>query len=234
MFLKLSKKRILAILIIGFVLTLSTGTLLYGVQRPYNLYIRLKSISWPPCRYTQGNTSEYIYTNFGFDLTFEIWNPSNREYVFGTGNSNLLDPQMKIELEENYPVSSGYGFWIFITIHVIKPGLTERPGSMGILVRNYNDTLPPAGKYIIWAGIIDSAHLYSTPRFSYKSYETVLYDHYNDSEIDYGFTPSSWGKILPSYRKTALFLLWSLAGGDLIVLFHFYWISMRQKDKKLR
>ena len=51
--------------------------------------------------------------------------------MFGTGNSNLLDPQMKIELEENYPVSSGYGFWISITIHVIKTGLTERPGSMG-------------------------------------------------------------------------------------------------------
>lgn len=102
MFLELSKKRILTILIICFLLSLSTGTLLYDVHKPHNLYIHLKSISWPPDRYTLGNTSEYIYTSFGFDLTFEIWNPSNREYVFATGGSNLLDPQMKIELEENY------------------------------------------------------------------------------------------------------------------------------------
>lgn len=234
MFLELSKKRILAILIIGFVLTLSAGTLLYGIQRPYNLYIRLKSISWPPALVIQGNTSESIYTEFGFALSFEIWNPSKREYVFTTGGSNLLDPQMKIELEENYPVRADYVFWMIITTHVIESGITERPGSIGFVVWNYNDTLPPAGKYTIWAGIIDDAYLYSTPRFSYKSYETVLYDHYNDSEIDYGFTPSSWGKILPSYRKTAPSLLWSLAGGDLLVLFHFYWINIRQKEKKLR
>ncbi len=228
---KLSQKKIVCLLVIAFLLTLGSGTLIFIFNHPYDLYIRLTDITWPPDRFIQGETMVgEIYVSYGVDLTFEIWNPSKKTLVYNTSNSNLLDPQIEIILKEYYPISSGYVFWIHLTTHEIKPGITERFGGMGISVRDYNATIPPAGTYTVWAGIVDSI---SGEPPSIISYKTVIHHEYNESIIDYEQTPEKWGKINPFYRKLMPIILWTLSGGELVTIVIIYMIKREKKNWKL-
>ncbi len=228
MVLKLSQKQVVSLLVIGFLLTLGSGTLTFIFNHPYDLYIRLTDVIWPPERFLQGETIlGEIYVSYAVDLTFEIWNPSKKTLVYTTPNSNLLDPQMEIRLEEDYYISSGYSFGIFISTHEIKPGITYRIGAIGIYVEGYNATIPPAGTYTIMTGIVDSI---SGEPPSIISYQTVIHHEYNESIIDYEQTPEKWGEINPFYRKIAPIILWALSGGEIAVIVYIY---LRKRKKKI-
>jgi len=227
---KLPSRYFFLILFICSVLTLGGGTIIYKVNKPFDLYIKLTEITWPPEYFRQWETilgEKYI--SYGVDFTFEIWNPSKKTLVYSTGNSNLLDPQIEIELEENYYISSGYIFRIELTTHEIKPGITERFGGMGITVRDYNATIPPAGTYTVWAGIVDDDFISGEPPFPVRSYKTIIYHDNNDNKIENENTPKKWGEIIPFYRKLGPSLLWTLAGGELIAIVYFYRTIHRKK-----
>ena len=147
MIFRIPSKPIIIVLLLCFAGTSVIGLVftVFGAHTEhYNLYIRLIDISWPP-------TSEEIiqsdtYVGYGVPMVFELWNPTKKTYTFTTPNSNLLDPQMKIELDEDYPYLAGYLFWIIITTHEIEPGITVREAAMSIHIDNYNNSIPPSGK----------------------------------------------------------------------------------------
>ncbi len=221
--LKLSQKQILCILVLGFLLTFGSGTLTFIFCKPYDLYIRLSEIAWPP------PLDEIVQSEdratFGVPMTFEIWNPSKKPYIYTTPNMNLLDLQMEIELEENYTAGAYYLFWIFVTEHTIKPGITERRAIMMVYIEKYNATIPPSGEYEVWAAIDGN------PPFSFKSYKATILHEINDYEINFESTPVSWGKTNPLYRKIAPIILWTLSGGELVTITIIYMI--KRKKKKL-
>lgn len=226
---KLSQKQVVSLLVIGFLLTLGSGTLTFIFNHPYDLYIRLTKITWPPDRFLQGETIlGEIYVSYSVDLTFEIWNPSKKTLVYNTPNSNLLDPRMEIKLNEDYYVSSGYSFGIFIMTHEINPGITERFGGMSIFVQGYNATIPPAGTYTVTTGIVDD--ISGEFPSSVKSYKAVIHQEYNESIIDYEQTPEKWGKINPFYRKLTPIILWVFSGGEIAAIGYIY-LRNRKKGK---
>ncbi|MCG3224196.1 MAG: hypothetical protein H7647_06995 [Candidatus Heimdallarchaeota archaeon] len=219
---KLSQKKIVCLLVIAFLLTLGSGTLIFIFNHPYDLYIRLTDITWPPPldEIVQGENR----VTFGVPMTFEIWNPSKKPYTYTTPNMNLLDPQMGIELEENYTAGAYYLFWIFITEHTIKSGISERIAIMMVYIEKYNATIPPSGEYEVWAAIDGN------PPFSFKSYKTTILHEINDHETNFENTPIGWGKTDPLYRKITPTILWTLTGGELVTITIIYVIK-RKKNK---
>jgi hypothetical protein len=220
--LKLSQKQILCILALGFLLTLGSGTLTFIFCKPYDLYIRLTDITWPPPPGTILQSD--IDAVYGVPMTIEIWNPSNETLYHTTPNMNLVDPQMEITLEEDYPVWADYTFVILFTNHTIEPGITELRGIIDIVVQNYNASIPPAGKYVVWSGI-DGYH-----QFDVISYKTTIFHEITDYEISFECTPTSWGKINPFYRKLTPIILWALSGGEIAAIGHIY-LRNRKKRK---
>ena len=224
---KVSYKQITIMLLIGFFITSVSGSLVSIFDnKPYDLYIRITEITWPP-------PSEYILqseTEVGYDipLVCEIWNPSETTYVHHTPNRNLVDPQMEIKLKENYPAEAGYIFWIFSTTHEIKPGITERKAIIAINIKNYNDSTPPIGTYTTWVGIVGESELYGEPPFTYKSYKTVIKQNRFGSTINSEATPWNWGQITSFKYRLATILLWTFSGGELIAIVYL-WRKSRKK-----
>ena len=221
---KLSQKQVVSLLVIGFLLTLGSGTLTFIFNQPYDLYIRLTDITWPPPPETILQSD--IDVVYGVPMTIEIWNPSNETFYHTTPNMNLVDPQMEITLEEDYPVWADYTFVILFTNHTIEPGITELRGIIDIVVQNYNASIPPVGKYVIWSGIDGD------PPFSFKSYKTTILHEITDYETNFENTPIGWGKTDPLYRKIAPIILWTLSGGELVTITIIYIIKIIKREEK--
>ncbi len=222
MYLKLSKKQVMCLCLIGILLTLGSGMLTFIFCKPYDLYIRLTDITWPPPPETILQSD--IDVVYGVPMTIEIWNPSINSYVYTTPNRNLVDPQMEITLEENYTIWADYIFWIFITTHKIPPGITERSAIIDIVVQNYNASIPPAGKYVVRSGIAGYHH------FNVTSYKITISHEITEHEINFDSTPTSWGKINPFYGKSVSIILWILSGGELVAIVYTY-LRNRKKGK---
>ena len=225
---KVFYKQITFILLLGFFITSGSGTLTSVFDnKPFDLYIRITEITWPP-------PSEYTLqseTEAGYDiiLVCEIWNPSKITYIHHTPNLNLIDPQMEIELKEDYPIWADYTFWIFLTTHEIRPGVTEKKAIIDITVRNYNDSSPPTGTYTVWGGIVGNHELYGDPPFTCKAYKTIIKHNRFRSKISYEAAPWNWGKNTSfKYRLVTIFL-WAFSGGELIAVV-FFW----RKNKKVK
>ncbi len=229
---KVSSKQIMITLILCLIVTSVTGlvfSLIEPYDEPYNLYIRLTDISWPP---SPDHTSQKeTYVTYGVPMVFELWNPSNKTYVHSTPHSNLLDPQMKIKLDENYTFDAGYMFWIHLSTHEIRPGVTVKEAIMSVQINVYNESIPPSGNYTVWAGIVGDPELYGIPPFNYTFYKTVIYQDYNDSIIEYAPVPENWGAIFPSYWKHLPTLLWSFSGVELTAIVY---LLIRNYKKKTR
>ncbi|MHA1199064.1 MAG: hypothetical protein ACTSQF_06915 [Candidatus Heimdallarchaeaceae archaeon] len=213
---KVSYRQIFATLIICFIATSVTGlifTVIETYDKPFDIYVRLTDISWPPSPDLISQKETRV--TYGVPMVFEIWNPSKKTYEHTTGNMNLLDPQMKLILEEGYTYVAGYIFWIFITTHEIKPGITVREAYISVQINVYNDTAPPSGNYTVWAGIDGEPEINGDPPFTFKSYKTVIYQEYNSSTIEYAPVPDNWGTIYPSFLPI---LLWSFSGVELMAI----------------
>ncbi|MHA1202178.1 MAG: hypothetical protein ACTSQ4_06635, partial [Candidatus Heimdallarchaeaceae archaeon] len=129
-----------------------------------------------------------------------------------------------IELEENYTTGAYYLFWIFITEHTIKPGISERRAIIMLYVEKYNATIPPSGEYEVWAAIDGDSP------FSFKSYKTTILHEIADYETNFENTPIGWGKTDPLYRKIAPIILWTLSGGELVTITIIYIIKREEKE----
>ncbi|NPD88905.1 MAG: hypothetical protein HGN29_09270 [Asgard group archaeon] len=219
--LRLSNKQVVIILLLVFFTTLSSGILTSVFDnKPFDLYIRIKEITWPPpSEFTLMSDVEVV---FWVPMVCEIWNPSDTTYIHHTGNANLVDPQMKIKLKKDYPASAGYIFWIYLTKHEIKPGLTEIQAGLDVTINFYNASTPPIGTYTTWVGIVDEPELYGEPPFTFKSYKTVLKKNRFGYSINPEATPWNWGKITSFKYRLVTVLLWAFSGGELIAIMYFY------------
>jgi len=210
----------ITILSLFFTVCLVAGTLVFTLAPPDNeaniIYIRLIDITWPPPPELIIQSETYV--SYDVPMVFELWNPSKTTYTYTTGNSNLLNPQMKIVLADNYSFVTGYIFWIFITTQTIPPGVTVREAAITVSINVYNDTIPPVGDYTVWAGIVGAPESYGHPPFTYKSYKTVIYQTSNDSTIEYSSVPKNWGKTFLRYWEYLPALFWSLSGVELLIV----------------
>ena len=196
------------------IVTIGAGFLVVFIEKPHTLYIRITDVVWPPPDYTIGEN----YTSYYIHMLCEIWNPTKRTLTHHTPNSNLLDPHMEIKLKENYTATSGYAYWIYITTHKIKPGISKLVTIMFIDVTNYNSSVPPEGNYTIWSGIDGNPELYGHPQFNYTSYNTTILHTSSGNSFAFEPTPDNWGEVEWYDRELALIIIWTLAGGEGVVI----------------
>ena len=140
--LKLSNIQVFVVLLLVFSVTLGSGILISVFDnKPFDLYIRITEITWPPpSEFTLQSDTDVVYSVL---MVCEIWNPSDTTFSYYTMNLNLVDPQMEIELKEDYSAYAFYGFWMFPNTHEIKPGITEIQAGLNLRVEIYNDLNPP-------------------------------------------------------------------------------------------
>jgi hypothetical protein len=227
---KVSYKQITAILIIGFFLTSVCGSLVSIIDnKPFDIYIRITEKTCPP-------PSEYtlqseVDVGYFVPMVCEIWNPSEITYIYHTQNLNLIDPQMEIKLKKDYPIWASYTIWFFPNTHEIKPGVTEKEAGLTISVRNYNDSIPPAGTYTTWVGIVDEPELHGEPPFTFKSYKTVLKKYRFGYTINSEATPWNWDQITSFKYRLVAVLLWAFSGGELVAVIVFWRKNRKAKLK---
>ncbi len=211
-----------------FIISSVSGVLVFTLVPPSGkanvIHIRLIDVTWPP-------PPELIhigdtYATFDVPMVFQMWNPSTTTFEYTTGNSNLLDPQMTIELDEDHSYTAGYLFWIFITKHKIEPGITTKDAIMSVTIYHYNDSILPLGMYTIWSGIVGNPELYGNPPFTFKSYQSTINQGYGSFEIEHEITPKNWGKINPAFLPI---FLWSCSGVELAAILY---VVVKQYKKK--
>ncbi len=210
----LSFKLIIIVLVISLLMTLGTSILVTVMVKPYTIHIRIVDVVWPPEGYIVGDD----YIDYSVYMLCEIWNPSKKTLTHHTPNSNLLDPQMEIELKENFTTISGYLYWIHLTTHKIKPGVSKSTLIMFLGISNYNLTIPPEGNYTVWSGIVWNPEQYGDPPFNFTSYKTIVHHNQSESYLEFEPTPENWGEIDFYDRELALAIFWTLTGGELVTI----------------
>jgi hypothetical protein len=225
---RISYKRILSIIFALFIISSILGIMVSSLYRPYDLYVRIIDITWPPPSHLIVQSDDDVL--YGVPMEVEVWNPSKKTINYSTPNLNLVDPHMEILLEDDLPWRVAYISWIMLTHHEIKPGITIRNTGIDIIIDDYTSNIPPAGKYTAWVGIDGEPELHGTPPFNFQSYKVVINHNYVSNEIKFKHTPKKWGKIYPMYRKLNLILIWGLTGGELIAFIYFYRKKLKIKN----
>ncbi|MBY8999920.1 MAG: hypothetical protein KGD64_03310 [Candidatus Heimdallarchaeota archaeon] len=221
----LSFKQIIIVLVISLLMTLGTSILITLMVNPYTVHIRIVDAVWPPEVYIVGDD----YIDYDIYMLCEIWNPSKKTLTHHTPNSNLLDPQMEIELSDNYTYVTGYFSWIHLTKHKIEPGVSLSIIVMFFSISNYNLTIFPEGNYTVWSGIVGNPEQYGAPPFNFTSYKTIMHHNQNESYLEFEPTPENWGEIDFYDRDLALTIFWTLTGGELVTITIIYIIKRNKK-----
>ena len=154
--------------------------------------------------------------DYWVSMTCEIWNPSEITYIVNT--FRLTDPQMEIELKEDYPANAHYMRVFSSMPFEIEPRVTEREIALTVTVKIYNNSIPPTGTYTAWVGINGEPELYGEPPFTYKSYKVILKQNRFGSTIKSEATPWNWGKSTSFKYRLVTVLLWAFSGGELLVM----------------
>ena len=121
-------------------ITLTSGILVSILDRPYFVHVRFKEMIWPPPSSEIRQSDSHV--GYTIHALFEMWNPYKKTFAHHTPHSNLLDPQMEVEFEENYTATSYYIYLIVLSTYKIRPGMGALNVTMYLSIIGYNDSYP--------------------------------------------------------------------------------------------